>query len=129
YAALYVQFSDALHAVDPNLSLGGAVFEDNSRDLKAWAQQKHGETSWVKRFLAYLESHGRLNDLSFFSFEHYPFASCNNGAGESNLLREPELISNIVSVWRGDGLPAGLPIFVTETNYSQNETDAAQEVT
>jgi len=44
-------------------------------------------------------------------------------------VREPGLVSNIVSVWRQDGLPAGLPMFITETNYSQNETDAAQEVT
>ena len=36
-------------------------------------------------------------------------------------------MSNIVSVWRGDDLPADLPMFITETNYSQNETDAAQE--
>lgn len=129
YAALYLQFADALHGVDPDISLGGPVFEDNSRDLKTWALHKHGETSWLKRFLAYLASHGRANDLGFFSFEHYPFGSCNNGTGEANLLREPGLISDMVSVWRGDGLPAGLPIFVTETNYSQNETDAAQEVT
>ncbi|MBV9991172.1 MAG: discoidin domain-containing protein [Alphaproteobacteria bacterium] len=129
YAALYVQFADALHKVDPGLALGGPVFEDNSRDLKAWALQKHGETSWTKRFVAYLSAHGHLKDLSFFSFEHYPFASCNNDAGEANLLREPGLISNIVSTWRRDDLPLGLPMFVTETNYSQNETDAAQEVT
>jgi hypothetical protein len=38
-------------------------------------------------------------------------------------------MSKIIGVWRADNLPAGLPMFVTETNYSQNETDAAQEVT
>ena len=38
-------------------------------------------------------------------------------------------MSHIVSIWRRDNLPAGLPIFITETNYSQNETDAAQELT
>ncbi len=124
-----MQFAQALHAVDSTLQLGGPVFEDNPRDLKAWALQKHGETSWTKRFLAYLTSHGRLDDLSFFSFEHYPFGSCGNKTNEANLLREPDLISHIVSVWRNDGLPAALPMFVTETNYSQNETDAPQEVT
>jgi hypothetical protein len=128
-AALYVQFAQALHGVDPTLQLGGPVFEDNEHDLKAWALVPHGETSWTKRFLAYLTSHGHLSDLSFFSFEHYPFATCSNGKSEDDLLREPGLVSNIVSVWRGDGLPAGLPMFITETNYSQNETDAAQEVT
>ena len=128
YAALYVQFANALHTIDSTLQLGGPVFEDNSRDLKAWAITKHGETSWMKRFLAYLTSHRHLNDLNFFSFEHYPFGSCSNKTGEANLLREPDLMSHIISVWRKDGLPAGLPMFVTETNYSQNETDAAQEM-
>jgi hypothetical protein len=128
-AALYVQFAVALHGVDPSLQLGGPVFEDNEHDVKAWPLVKHGETSWVKRFLAYLSAHGHLSDLGFFSFEHYPFGSCSNSKDEANLVREPGLVSNIVSVWRQDGLPAGLPMFITETNYSQNETDAAQEVT
>ncbi len=128
-AALYVQFAGALHAVDPHLQLGGPVFEDNEHDVKAWAIGKHGQTSWTKRFLAYLAGHGHMSDLSFFSFEHYPFATCSDRNDEANLLREPGLVSHIVSVWRDDGLPAGLPIFITETNYSQNETDAAQQVT
>jgi len=129
YAALYVQFAVALHGVDPNLQLGGPVFEDNESDLKAWALTKHGETSWVKRFVAYLTAHGHLGDLNFFSFEHYPFGSCGDTKAEDNLLREPDLISNIVSVWRKDNLPAGLPMFVTETNYSWKEADGAQHVT
>ena len=129
YAALYLQFAVALHTVDPHVQLGGPVFEDNVHDVKAWATAKHGETSWTKRFLAYLASHGHMSDLNFFSFEHYPFAACGSTKDEADLLREPGLVSNIVSVWRGDGLPAGLPIFITETNYSQNETDAAQRVT
>jgi hypothetical protein len=129
YAALYVQFAAALHGVDPALQLGGPVFEDNSRDLKAWTTQKHGETSWTKRFVAYLTAHAALSELNFFSFEHYPFGTCGNKSDEANLLREPDLMSRIISVWRSDNLPAGLPMFVTETNYSQNETDAAQEVT
>jgi hypothetical protein len=125
-AAYYVQFATALHAVDPALKLGGPVFQSNLQDVKAWPDA-NGETSWTKRYLAYLASHGHLGDLSFFSFEHYPFAACGNTKTEDNLLREPGLVSHIVNVWRNDGLPAGTPIFITETNYSQNETDAAQE--
>ena len=128
-AALYVQFAVALHGVDPTLQLGGPVFEDNEHDLKAWALTKHGETSWVKRFVSYLTAHGHMSDLNFFSFEHYPFGSCGDTKAEANLLREPDLISNIVSVWRKDNLPAGLPMFVTETNYSWKEADGAQHVT
>jgi hypothetical protein len=126
-AALYVQFSDALHAVDPNLLLGGPVFQSNLSDVKAWPDSA-GQTSWTKRFLAYLAAHKHLSDLSFFSFEHYPFASCGNTDEEANLIREPGLVSHIVNVWRQDGLAQGMPMFITETNYSANETDAAQQV-
>ena len=126
-AALYVQFADALHAVDPALQLGGPVFESNLSDVKAWPDSR-GETSWTKRFVAYLAARGRLGDLGFFSFEHYPFGSCSNRADEDNLLREPNLVSRIVAIFRRDNLPTGLPLYITEANYSQNETDAAQEV-
>jgi hypothetical protein len=125
-AALYIQFANALHHVDPTLQLGGPVFQSNSRDVKAWPDA-NGQTSWTKRFLAYLSSHGHLSDLNFFSFEHYPFGSCGNRHTQTNLLREAGLVSHIVQVWRDDGLPAGLPIFITETNYAASETDAAQE--
>ncbi|HEY3637403.1 MAG TPA: discoidin domain-containing protein [Rhizomicrobium sp.] len=127
-AALYAQFAVALHAVDPKLQLGGPVFEDNSSDVKAWRNAQYSGTSWTKRFIAYLAAHNHLGDLSFFSFEHYPFGTCDNGKEEANLLREPDIVSNIVSVWRRDNLPAGLPMFITETNYSASETDAAQQV-
>jgi len=126
-AALYGEFASALHAVDPNLKLGGPVFQSNLTDVKAWPDTS-GQTSWTKRYLAYLASHGHLADLGFFSFEHYPFPACKYSRAQDNLLREPKLMANIVKIWRRDGLPAGTPIFVTETNYAQNETDAAPEI-
>jgi hypothetical protein len=125
-AALYGEFANALHAVDPKLLLGGPVFQSNLSDVKAWANEA-GQTSWTKRFIAYLTSHHHLSDFNFFSFEHYPFGACGNDKTQDNLLREPELVKRILNVWRRDDLPAGTPIFITETNYSQNETDAAQE--
>ncbi len=127
-AALYAEFAVALHDVDPGLRLGGPVFESDLTDVKAWRDGEHPETSWTKRFIAWLAAHGHLADLSFFSFEHYPFGTCDNGKEEANLLREPDLVSDIVSVWRRDDLPPGLPMYITETNYSANETDAAQQV-
>ena len=124
-AALYAQFAVALHAVDPNLQLGGPVFESNSSDVEAWPDVS-GQTSWTKRYIAYLQSHNHLQDLAFFSFEHYPFSACKINKTQDNLLREPELVKKILDIWRGDNLPAGTPLYITETNYSQNETDAAQ---
>ncbi len=78
YAALYVQWSNALHAVDRNLVLGGPVFQGTNSDTPAWPNAS-GNTSWLNRFLTYLSSHGASNDLAFMSFEHYPFAPCQAG--------------------------------------------------
>jgi hypothetical protein len=114
-AALYTQFADALHKMDPALQLGGPVFESNLKDWKTWRNPQYPGTSWTKRYVAYLAAHNHLGDLSFFSFEHYPFWNCKAGSEEANLLREPDLVS-------------GLPMFITETNYSSKETDAAQQV-
>lgn len=117
-AALYVQFATALHRVDPKLKLGGPVFEGVDEDIKAWANAQ-GKTSWFGRFLDYLKSHGRLADLAFMSFEHYPFDGC--ATPWANLYREPELLTHIMQVWRDDGLPASVPLLDTETNAHGGE--------
>lgn len=113
YAALYLQFASALHRVDPNLKLGGPVFEGVTEDIKVWPDAQ-GRTSWLGRFLDYLKAHGRLQDLAFMSFEHYPYDGCETPW--KNLYQEPELITHIMKVWRDDGLPPGIPLLDTETN-------------
>ena len=70
------------------------------------------------RFLDYLKAHGRLGDLAFVSFEHYPFEPCK--MQWSDLYNEPRLVSHILQVWRDDGLPPGVPMFITEVNVSWN---------
>src|SRR4029077_7482596 len=113
YAALYLQFATALHRVDPDFKLGGPVFEGVTEDIKVWPDPQ-GRTSWLGRFLDYLKAHNRLQDLSFMSFEHYPYDGC--ATPWKNLYQEPELITHIMKVWRDDGLPAGTPLLDTETN-------------
>jgi hypothetical protein len=113
YGSLYLQFATALHAVDPKLKLGGPSFQGVTEDIKAWPD-KQGRTSWFGRFLDYLKSHGRLQDLAFMSFEHYPYDGCETPW--ENLYQEPELITHIMKVWRDDGLPADVPLLDTETN-------------
>ncbi len=125
YATLYLQWAKALHQVDPSLKLGGPVFEGVSEDIKFWPNAE-GETSWFKRFLAYLKSHDRLSDLSFMSYEHYPYYDGTCQAPWSNLFKEPEILTHIVQVWRDDGLPDGVPMFNTETNAPG--ADAAVDV-
>jgi len=118
YAALYLQFADALHHVDPNFKLGGPVFEGVTEDIKVWPDAQ-GRTSWFGRFLDYLKAKGRLRDLAFMSFEHYPYDGCETPW--KNLYQEPELIAHIMQVWRDDGLPPGVPLLDTETNAHGGE--------
>jgi F5/8 type C domain len=113
YATLYSQFAAALHRVDPNFKLGGPVFEGVTEDIKVWPDSQ-GRNSWLGRFLDYLKAHGRLQDLAFMSFEHYPYDGCETPW--KNLYQEPELIEHIIKVWRDDGLPPDIPLLDTETN-------------
>ncbi len=118
YGALYLQFATALHRVDPTFKLGGPVFEGVTEDIKAWPDAQ-GRSSWLGRFLDYLKAHGRLQDLAFMSFEHYPYDGCETPW--ENLYQEPGLITHIMKVWRDDGLPPGLPLLDTETNAHGGE--------
>jgi len=121
YGALYLQFAAALHAFDPSLRLGGPAFEGVNEDISTWPDTQ-GRVSWLGRFLDYLKEHGRLADLAFFSFEHYPLDPCK--VSWSGLYEEPQLISHIMQVWKNDGLPPNLPIFITESNLSSDATEA-----
>ncbi|MGE5207028.1 MAG: discoidin domain-containing protein [Chlamydiota bacterium] len=125
YGALYLQWATAIHAVDPGLKLGGPVFQGVNEDIKVWPDAQ-GRSSWLGRFLAYLKGHGRLADLAFMSFEHYPFPPCE--ITWSDLYREPQLMSHILQVWRDDGLPENVPIMNTESNVSWQLTQPFTEI-
>ena len=114
-AALYLQWATAIHRVDPNLKLGGPVFEGVNDDIRVWPDAE-GRTSWLGRFIDYFKSHGRLKDLAFVSFEHYPFAPCT--INWSDLYRESDLVRHILQVWRNDGVPTDVPLMTTESNLS-----------
>jgi len=125
YGALYLQFARAIHQVDPNLKLGGPVFEGVNEDIHVWPDAK-GRVSWLGRFLDYLGEHGRLSDLSFVSFEHYPFAPCE--ITWSDIFREPELIKGILKIWRADGVPQNVPLMNTESNVSWGLTQPMTDI-
>ena len=118
YGAFYLQWATALHRVDPTLKLGGPVFEGVTEDIKVWPDAQ-GKTSWFGRFLDYLKAHGRLADLAFMSFEHYPYDGCETPW--KNLYQEPQLLTHIMQVWRDDGLPPEVPMLDTETNAHGGE--------
>ena len=120
YGALYLQWADALHRVDPKLKLGGPIFEGVNEDIKVYPNAR-GRTSWMGRFIEYLKEHARLNDLAFVSFEHYPFPPCE--VSWADLYREPELVRHILQVWRDDGVPENVPLMITESNLSWGLTE------
>jgi hypothetical protein len=125
YAALYLQWATSLHKVDPSLKLGGPVFEGVNDDIKVWPDA-NGKTSWLGRFVDYLKSHHRLNDLAFVSFEHYPIPPCD--VNWSDLYREPEWTRTVLHAWREDGVPENVPLMNTESNLSWELTEPMQDV-
>jgi hypothetical protein len=125
YAALYLQWATALHKVDPSLKLGGPSFQGVNRDIEVWPDA-NGNVSWTGRFIDYLKRHGRLKDLAFFSFEHYPMEPCRIPWGM--LYDEPELVSHILEVWHDDGVPRDMPMFITEGNLSSAASETFQDI-
>ncbi|HKD01612.1 MAG TPA: discoidin domain-containing protein [Terriglobales bacterium] len=125
YAALYLQWATAIHRVDPALKLGGPSFQGVNKDIEAWPDAG-GRTSWLGRFVDYLKQHGRMQDLAFFSFEHYPYDPCRTPWGM--LYDEPELVNHIIEVWREDGIPTEMPMFITEGNLSWGASETYQDI-
>jgi hypothetical protein len=125
YGALYIQWAAAIHKVDPQLKLGGPVFEGVNEDIRVWPDAQ-GRTSWMGRFVDYLRAHGRLADLAFVSFEHYPYEPCD--ITWKSLYREPQLIKHILQVWWDDGVPKDVPLMVTESGLSWRLTGPASQI-
>jgi len=114
YGTLYVQFATAIHKLVPEAKLGGPPFEGTFGDVEVWPDA-NGKVSWIGRFLDYLRAHGRLNDFTFFSFEHYPYQD-RQSYSWADLYPEPEYVHHIVQVWKDNGVPSNIPFFMTEGN-------------
>ncbi len=125
YAALYIEWAVAIHKVDPTLKLGGPIFEGVTEDIRVWPDAE-GRTSWMGRFVSYLKTHGHLEDLAFVSFEHYPFEACD--ITWKTLYTEPQLMKHILEVWRSDGVPASVPLMVTESHLAAQLTGSMSTI-
>jgi F5/8 type C domain len=125
YASMYIQFAAALHRIDPKLKLGGPIFTGVNKDIETWPDSA-GQTSWTRRFINYLQAHGKLDELAFFSFEHYPFEP--GKIQWSNLYYEPMLVTGIMKIWREDGVPANVPLLITESNLSWVDSEAFPDI-
>jgi len=60
------------------------------------------------------------------SFEHYPYEPCK--VQWSSLYDEPTLMSHILQVWRDDGLPPNVPMFITESNIAWNTGESFVDI-
>ena len=125
YGALYIQFAEALHRVDPKLKLGGPIFTGENKDIEVWPDQD-GKASFTGRFIDYLKARGKIAELAFFSFEHYPVDP--GKVQWSNLYDEAYLVQHIMDVWRQDGVPANVPFFITESNLCSASSEAFMDI-
>jgi hypothetical protein len=107
YGALYIQFARALHAVDPNIKLGGPSFQDI----------EDGKEEWLTRFVTYLSQRGHLDDYAFSSFEWYPFDDVCQQTGPQ-LKKSPQLLTEQLTAMRSADPRDGIPWIITEYGYS-----------
>jgi hypothetical protein len=106
-AALYIQFAQALHAVDPKVQLGGPSFQDVAP----------GKDNWLQRFVNYLDGHGHLADYTFSSFEWYPFDDvCAPTAPQ--LEEATDLLNDSLAPLRAADKRKNIPWVMTEYGYS-----------
>ena len=126
YGALYVQWADALHRVDPALKLGGPSFQTAVDGWLAWPDAR-GNRSWLNRFLGYLKAWGHLGDFAFFSFEWYPFDNvC--GPAASQIALAPGMLGNALARLQREGLSRRIPWLITEYGYSAFAGQAEMEM-
>jgi len=120
YAALYRTWAKAL---DPSLELGGPAFQ-STRDYVAFWPDARGRTSWIARFLDALGG----ARFDFFSFEWYPVDDVCSDA-QTNLMEAPRLYQQVIARWRREGLPASVPLLVTEYGWSSYVAKEEVEMT
>ena len=116
YGALYIQWADALHRVDPALKLGGPSFQTAVDGWIHWPD-KSGDASWMHRFVKYLKARGHLADFAFFSFEWYPFDDLWKPA-PPQMARHRAMLDYALDRLVGEGLPRDIPWMISEYGWS-----------
>ncbi|MDX6577517.1 MAG: hypothetical protein QOE96_3470, partial [Blastocatellia bacterium] len=122
FGALYLQWADAIHRVDPKVKLGGPSFQEII-PADSTSRIRLGNSAWLARFLDYLKRRGRLSDYSFFSFEWYPFDDvCEPVAPQ--LASAPGLLEDALHEMEQRGLSRQIPWIISEYGYSAFATRA-----
>ena len=117
YAELYVQTARAVKAAWPDAPLGGPGFQGlESRVMFAWPNDTAG-ASWIPRFLAALRARGAEQDLTFFSFEWYPYDDICAPPAPQLAAASARLSDRLAQVER-DGIARTIPRVISEYGYS-----------
>jgi len=116
FGALYLQFADAIHRVDPKLQLGGPSFQEilPSRN----PTYPIDNATWMRRFLAYLKARNRLADFAFFSFEWYPFDNVCAPTAPQLARAQLMLKEAMESLAQRGTVPRNIPWIISEYGYS-----------
>lgn len=124
YGALYLETVDALRAVDPKLALGGPSLQSGFSDT--WLDPDP-DRSWTRHLITYLKARGRLADLEFFSFEHYPFDDiC--GDLTAKLQQQSLMMDTLVTRLTAEGVPTTIPWIISEYGFSAYSGRAMSEM-
>lgn len=124
YGGLYLQLARRLHALDPNLRLGGPSLQSGFSD--PWLASPDRRT-WTLRLTDWLAGRGGLKDLQFFTFEHYPFDDLCGGI-EGKLRRENRLMADVLAELHAGGVSASTPVMISEYGISAYSGRASAEM-
>jgi len=114
YAALYIQFYNELHRLNPRLQFGGPSMQDIER-TQVPGRLELGKGGWLGAFLRYLKRHGMLDQFSFFSFEWYPFG---DDCDRNQLQDSSEMLAEALHELELGGLSHKIPWIISEYGYS-----------
>ena len=119
YGALYDEFARALRAHAPPTRVGGPSLATALPDwtVAPGPAPGAGQRSWIRRFLDELGRRHAGRELSFFSFELYPFDDVCAAPGPQ-LAGLPHLVDALLARIRADGVPASMPLHITEYGWS-----------
>lgn len=126
YAALYLQFAEAIHRVAPDAVLGGPSFQDIVANLGE-REDGAGNGRWLKEVLGYLARRGHKKDFGFMSFEWYPYDNVCAPTGPQ-VAGSPDLMKRAIEALWEDGLDRSIPLVISEYGYSPFATAAEDDL-
>ena len=124
YGALYLALIDRLKPQNPGIAFGGPSSQDA---LTGTAMNPDPDRSWNSHFIRYLKSRGRLGDLGFYSFEHYPFDDICTGIHEK-LIAQDHNMSTLMARLDAEGVPRDIPWLISEYGFSAFSGRAMSEM-